>query len=173
MPNPKSVLVIGIGNEFRQDDGAGIEAARRLRSRALPGIVVLERSGEGTGLMAAWDGAAAVVIVIDAVSSGASPGTVHRFEVTAAPSAQPDSDGPRPPSRIFRGTSHQIGLGEAIDLASALGTLPAHLVVYGIEGQAFGEGTDLSPAVALAVDEVVARIAANAPYRTCRSTASE
>jgi hydrogenase maturation protease len=157
IPDPVPILVIGIGNEFRQDDGAVVAAARRLRLLALDGVTVLERSGEGTGLMADWDGAG-VVIVVDAVSSGAEPGTLHRFEVTAALAADAGSSAPRPSSRIFRGTSHQIGLGEAIELATTLGTLPERLVIYGIEGRAFGEGTELTPAVARAVDEAVARM---------------
>lgn len=171
-----SVLVIGIGNEFRQDDGVGIEVARRLRRIAPAGIRIFERSGEATDLIAAWSGAACV-LVIDAVSSGAEPGTVHRFELGGAGSTpESASPGPRPPSRIFRGTSHQLGLGEAIELAAAVGELPGRLVVYGIEGRDFGEGTQLSPPVARAVDDVVARIAGEAarpPYRTRRSSASD
>lgn len=156
---PVSILIIGIGNEFRQDDGAGIRVARRLRPLVLAGVTVLERSGEGTGLMADWDGAG-VVMVVDAVSSGDAPGTIHRFEVSGQGAGEASGAGARPPSRIFRGTSHQIGLGEAIELSAALGTLPSRLVIYGIEGRAFGEGTDLTPEVARAVDEAVARITA-------------
>ncbi|MEW5983974.1 MAG: hydrogenase maturation protease [Acidobacteriota bacterium] len=180
---PVQRLVIGIGNEFRQDDGAGIAAARRLRHQAPAGVTVLERSGEGTGLMAAWQGAG-FAIVVDAVSSGADPGTIHRFEVTG-PLAADTGSRPRQPPRIFRGTSHQIGLGEAIDLAAAIGALPERLVIYGVEGRAFGEGIVLSPEVARAVEDVVARMAEDIGrecegrlargqrvHRTRRSTAS-
>src|SRR3972149_5320288 len=74
------VLVIGVGNPYRRDDAAGREAVRRLRDRAPHVIATLEHDGEGTSLMEAWQGAD-LVIVVDAVSSGAAPGTVRRFDV--------------------------------------------------------------------------------------------
>lgn len=161
---PIPVLVIGIGNEFRRDDGAGIEAARRLRRRGLSGVQVFERSGEATGLIATWE-SAALAVAVDAVSSGAAPGTIHRFEI---PGGGPDGSraggAGLPPSRIFRGTSHQLGLGEAVALAAAVGSLPARLVIFGIEGQDFGEGTGLTPAVARAIDDIVARVAEELPH---------
>src|SRR4030042_1787160 len=78
------VLIIGVGNEFRGDDGAGLVVSRRLRALALEGARVLEVEGEGTAVMAAWKGADAVILV-DAVHSGAAPGTVHRLEAHAGP----------------------------------------------------------------------------------------
>jgi len=66
-------LVIGIGNEFRNDDGLGILIAREIRRRNLESVFVLEQSGEGTALMEAWEGPDRVIIV-DAIVSGKAPG---------------------------------------------------------------------------------------------------
>ena len=152
IPNPSQVLVIGIGNEFRQDDGVGVAVARAIRAAALPGVEVCERSGEGTALVAMWSDRP-LVYVIDAISAGAPIGTIHRFEIPAR-----DPGGTQLPTNSFRGTSHQIGLGEAIELGRVLGQLPARLVVYGIEGGAFGEGVGLSRGVEQAVVGVVGSI---------------
>ena len=151
------MLVIGIGNEFRQDDGVGIVVARQVKAAARPGVEVYERSGEGTDLIAAWEGRD-TVIVIDAVASGAADGTVHRFVIDAHGA---DETAPFPSSRIFRGTSHQVGLGEGIELARLLGQLPRRLIVYGIESRAFGEGVGLTAPVAAAGAQVAARILAD------------
>lgn len=150
----RAALVIGIGNEYRRDDGVGIAVARALRAASLPGVEVCEQSGEGTALVASWSDRS-LVYVIDAVSSGAPAGTVHRFDATTKTLGRI--------TRIFRGTSHQIGLGEAVELGRVLGQLPARLIIYGIESTAFGDGVGLSAPVAQAVDEVVARIAADYP----------
>jgi hydrogenase maturation protease len=134
-------LVIGIGNAWRRDDAAGLEVARRLRAPALAGVSIDEREGEPAGLLEAWDGAESV-LVVDAVSSGASPGTVYRFDAGAAPL----------PAATFGHSTHALGLAEAVELGRALGRLPERLIVYGIEGERFDAGAGLSPAVDGAVD---------------------
>jgi hydrogenase maturation protease len=140
--------VIGIGNTFRGDDGVGLVVARQLGELALPEVTVLEQSGEGAALMEAW-GEAARVIVVDAVSSGSEPGTIHRLE--AAGRALP---------AFFSGHStHAFGLAEAIELARQLDRLPAQLVVYGIEGDSFELGRGLSPEVEAAAGIVTEQIA--------------
>ena len=144
-------MVIGIGNEYRHDDGVGIAVARAVRSHVPDGVTVYERGGEGTDLIATWSGAD-LAIVIDAVSSGEPAGTIHRYLVDAA------SADSLPTAHVFRGTSHQIGLGEGIALGKLLGMLPTRMIVYGVEGETYGDGVALSPAVQGAVGDVVSRI---------------
>lgn len=142
------IYVIGVGNVFRGDDGIGLLVAGKVRELALPGVMVLEQSGEGAALMEAW-GDADQVFVVDAVSSGSEPGTVHRFE--AIDQALPD---------FFSGHStHAFGLAEAIDLARQLDRLPPQMVVYGIEGQSFELGRGLSPEIKAAAEIVIGQIA--------------
>jgi hydrogenase maturation protease len=68
-------LVIGLGNEYRSDDAVGRAVARRLTASAGDEFRIKEESGEGGALMEAWKGAEFVVLV-DAVESGALPGTI-------------------------------------------------------------------------------------------------
>ncbi len=150
-----AVVVIGVGNALRQDDGAGLEVARRLRTLgdaadtavraelAMPAeLAVLEYEGEPLGLLELWEGARAAVLV-DAIRSGAAPGTIHRVDASREPIPAP-----------LRGSSstHAVGVGDAIELARALGRLPARVVVYGVEGACFDAGSGLSAAVQRAVD---------------------
>ena len=140
------MLVIGVGNRYRSDDGAGLEVAARLRSRAE--MVVCETEGEPVGLLDVWEGEEAV-IVVDAVSSGAVPGTIHRLDASAA--ALPASIAGAP-------STHAVGLGQAIELARTLGRLPAKLIVYGIEGESFSAGEQLTPRVQAALETLVEQI---------------
>ncbi|MFA5112135.1 MAG: hydrogenase maturation protease, partial [Desulfobaccales bacterium] len=88
------------------------------------------------------------VIVADAVSSGGSPGAIYRF----------DALGGVPVELSRSPSSHGWGVAEAMALGRVLGELPPFLVIYGIEGQNFEPGRDLSTEVAAAIPEVVRRI---------------
>jgi hydrogenase maturation protease len=140
-------IVLGIGNPDRGDDGVGRRAARLLRRMAPDDVEVAEQDGEATALMTRLDGATAAYL-IDACASGAPAGTVHRFDVSAAPL----------PQNLFGLSTHGLGLAEAIELARALCQLPARCIVYAIEGECFDLGAPLSPPVSAAVAEVLRRV---------------
>jgi len=139
-----SIVVIGVGNEYRGDDGAGVAVARRLRAQFATGVTILEESGEGAALIQAWQGAAWAMLV-DAVCSGAPPGTIHRLDARAAPV----------PTGFFHYSTHAFSVAEAVELARSLDQLPPYLIVYGIEGENFAAGVGLSTAVKQAVEAVV------------------
>ena len=140
-------LVIGLGNPFRSDDGVGPVIARQLRAMEMPGVAVREESGEGASLIEAWKNAVQAIL-IDAVESGAAPGTIHRLDATSTPV----------PSRFFHYSTHAFSVAEAVELARTLGRLPPRLIVYGIEGRDFSAGERLSPEVAASVDELLRRV---------------
>jgi hydrogenase maturation protease len=138
-----STIVIGIGNEYRRDDSAGLWVARQVKEMDLLDVRVLEASGEGTTLMEMWKGFGSVVLV-DAVHSGSEPGTIHEL----------DAHGRSIPTGFFHYSTHAFSVAEAIELARALDQLPPRLLIYGIEGEQFEAGAGLSPAVQAAVPEV-------------------
>jgi hydrogenase maturation protease len=138
-----TAAVVCIGNRLRGDDAAGLEVASLVRGTLPAGVGLTEHEGEPTTLIDAWDGAEAVWVV-DAVSSGAEAGSVHRLDA-----------GERPlPRERFRASTHHVSLAETVELARALGRLPARTVVYGIEGGSFAIGEPLTAAVAAATVEV-------------------
>jgi hydrogenase maturation protease len=143
MPQSK-VLVIGIGNEYRSDDAAGILAARRIEELHPPNVTVIEESGEGARLIEAWKNAD-TVIIIDAASSGSPSGMIHRLDAARQPI----------PTKFFHYSTHVFSVAEAIELARTLNQLPPRLIVYGIEGKNFSTGTALSMEVHQAVYKVV------------------
>lgn len=144
--------MIGVGNQWRGDDAIGLELARRLGATGLPAEVAVRiHEGEGIGVLELWDGADAVVIV-DCMRSGRRPGTVQRLDASSAPAGSSLSDG----------SSHAIGIADAIELGRALGRLPPRLIVYGIEGARFDAGAGLSEQVRPALDGLVATIRAQA-----------
>ncbi|WP_075025404.1 hydrogenase maturation protease [Streptomyces mirabilis] len=146
------IAVIGVGNEFRRDDGVGWAVVERLRNRAedgpLPSDTVFATcDGDPGRLIGLWERAALAVVVDAAHAHPGAPGRIHRLELDAG-----HIDRPRTTS------SHGLGLGEAVELARVLGLLPDHLVVYAVEGADGSFGTGLSPAVAAAVDLLVTAV---------------
>jgi len=143
MMGDATVVVIGIGNEWRHDDGAGLAVARELRERGGSGARVLEQDGDLNALLDALEGVD-VALIVDSTSSAAEPGSVRRLD----PSRDNLAD------TLPRTSSHALGLAEALELARSLGRLPKRVVVYGIEGESFVMGAGLSPCVESAVEEV-------------------
>ncbi len=153
------VVVIGVGNEFRRDDGAGPAVIARLCDVAPPGVRLVITDGEPTRLIDAWTGAA-LAVVVDAVRAQRPdqepprPGTVHRFVV----------DGPGAPAGRAA-SSHGFGFDDAISLAVALDRMPARLIVHAIEAADLTQGPGLTPPVAAAVGVVATAVLADlSPY---------
>jgi hydrogenase maturation protease len=147
--HPKAVMkVIGVGNEWRGDDAAGLWVARRLQQDNLPQVQIFESLGTGSEVQDAWKDAAGV-IVVDAVSSGGPPGAIYRFDAH-------DAEMPVRSSRS--NSSHGWGVAEALALGRIFQELPPFLIIYGIEGKNFDPGREVSPEVAAAIPELVGRI---------------
>ncbi len=143
MDNSKT-LIIGIGNQYRGDDAAGLIAAKRIKENAPNGIEVIENNGDGADLIEKWAGRNKVIL-IDAVLSGSPAGTIHKF---TAP-------GTILPSEIFKFSTHLFSVTQAIYLSASLGNLPHELTIYGIEAASFDSGTNISAEVENAINNVV------------------
>lgn len=148
-------VVIGVGNEFRGDDGAGPAAVARLQGRVPADVELVTSDGEPTRLLEAWSGAS-VAIVVDAVAgTPSSCGRLHRIVL-----AEHISDEPIAGSAGLA-SWHGFGLETAVDLGRMLGRLPDQLIVHGIEATNFGQGPGLSPAVAAAIGDLAAAVLAD------------
>ncbi|MCS6302120.1 MAG: hydrogenase maturation protease [Nitrospira sp.] len=142
-----AIRIIGLGNHLRGDDAVGLLAARRLRQKVGHRAEVIEAEMVGIGLMELMKDVS-VVILVDAARSGLAPGTIHRLDASAGPIG----------GRIFPCSSHVIGILEALELARAVGALPATVILYGVEADNTEPGQQLSSAVAVALDQVVEQI---------------
>jgi hydrogenase maturation protease len=151
------VLVVGVGNLLRQDDGFGIVVAQRLEALddLPPGVRVTETGIAGVGLVQdLMDGYDALVI-IDAVSRGGAPGTLYLLE-PGVPDIRAWTDEER---RAFLADLHQVDPSKALGLAAALGVLPSIVRVVGCEPAECDEAEiGLTPAVSRAAGLAVERV---------------
>jgi len=149
-PETGRTVVVGMGNEYRCDDGVGPVVARQVASRLVGtgrrDVEVLDGVPDPLDLLGRWDGAA-LVVVVDAVRSPDPAGTVSVVDLG---------------DRTGDGTTstHGLGVATAVRLARALGQAPDRVVVVTITGDDFGRGTDLGPAVADAVPDAVDHVLA-------------
>jgi hydrogenase maturation protease len=108
-------------------------------------VTILDCADEPTRLIDEWAGFDTVVVV-DAVVTGAPAGTLYRA----------DAGGGSLPRDLGLASTHAVGVADALELGRTLGRAPRRVVVLGIEGTAFGMGDEMTPAVADALDGVVA-----------------
>ncbi|WP_433560331.1 hydrogenase maturation protease [Nocardia sp. CA-151230] len=147
MNRPRAV-VIGVGNDYRRDDGIGPEVVRYLEKLGLPGVSVEICDGEATGLLDLWADAELAVVVDAVLCEPSTPGRIWRTTVDT-----------------LRGlthatSSHALGIPDALPLGRMLDRVPAELVVIAVEAQRLDLGFGLSGPVAAARPDVVAAVLA-------------
>lgn len=134
-------MILCCGNPERGDDGAGAAVAQRLLARRMPVKLV---DGHAAALLDAWTGAP-WVIVVDAVVTGAQPGTVHRWDRLPEFASTP-------------GSTHGLGVREALELGRILDNLPPAVIVIGVEAESFEPGAPLTASVQAALPAVVEQV---------------
>jgi hydrogenase maturation protease len=136
-----SILVIGLGNPLRGDDGVGPRLVEELTRRGLPpGVTALDAGTGGLDLLPVLEGWQRVVLV-DAADVGREPGQFVRFTPEQVRLAQTTD----------HLSLHNAGLGEILALANALRRTLPHMVVFGVQPAEVGWREGLSPAVETAL----------------------
>ncbi len=147
------ILIAGIGNIFLGDDAFGVEVVRRLSSRGLPPNVSVVDFGIRSydlayALMEPWK----LIILVDALPRGGTPGTLYAMEPELIHAGEASSS--------F--DAHTMNPVSVLQLVSALGGSPGRLLVVGcepasMEADDFGQ-IGLSPPVEAAIDEALRMI---------------
>ena len=151
----KTVLVAGMGSELQSDDAFGLAVVRRLVDLGHPNHVeVFEAGTAGIGLVQQLFDGYRQLIVVDAVDRGREPGTIYVLE----PEVQAMSGLPGEDQQALLSDMHYTVPTRVLTLAQALGILPPKVLIVGCQPADLDLGLALSPPVAAAVDEAIARI---------------
>jgi hydrogenase maturation protease len=135
----RSVVLIGLGNPFRRDDGIGPALMTAVEPRLPPDVTLVTATRDPTVLLEAWADADLALVVDAAVHKPSTPGRIHRY------TAGLPTDAP------VAGNSHGMGVSEAIRLATVLDRAPRRLVVLAVEVADVSVGHGLSAAVEAAI----------------------
>ena len=140
-------LVLGLGNEYAGDDGAGILAVRALREELAGQADVVESAASGLTLLDVFDGYDRAVVV-DSIRTGRNPpGTIVELGLTEV--------GP-----VVAPSLHHAGIPELAAVAERLGLgFPSRTRVLAVElAEPPTFGAPLSEPVASALDELGRRV---------------
>ena len=147
------IKILGIGQSIRGDDEVGLEIVRRWRKSHgtdYPECTIEAETAESPGLtllglIAGLDAA----ILVDAVQSGAPPGTIHKLTEDDLLDFGEGS-----------ASAHGWGTAETLSLGRQLAPedLPERIFIIGVEALQFELGEGLSPAVRDAIPEAVEMI---------------
>lgn len=150
----RRVLVAGIGNVFRGDDGFGVALADRLWRRELPdGVEVVDFGIRGMDLAFAIQDGYDAVVLLDAAPRGGPPGTVYVLEV-----------GPDDPPAQVSVDAHGMDPVSVLGLVRSFGGTPPPTYLVGCEPASVPGGddpdvvADLSEPVRAALEPAVAAV---------------
>jgi len=118
------VTVVGCGNRMCSDDAVGLEAVQLLQAMGVPeGVRVMLVGTPGIGLLDLFTPRGKVILV-DAVVSGAKPGTIHRFTMDNLP-----------PRNFIPLSMHGINAVDALTLGRLVtpDAMPSQVVILGME----------------------------------------
>lgn len=142
----KKVVVIGIGNIFRSDDGVGPYIIDKLKEANISKNVELKNLESATiDILNVIEGAF-TVIVIDSIECSTKIGKIHELQLDDLPERE----------RSFN--LHNIGLKSIFLTAKKLERLPQNLLIYGIEIKDVSYNNQLSSEVKTAADKLVKKL---------------
>ena len=153
----RKILVAGVGNVLRGDDGFGVEVAKQLmRRNCLPAAVKIIETGIGgmslvQELMYGYE----ALVLIDAYTKGGKPGQLYLLEP-----AIPDLSHLNPHDRrdYFADTHYATPI-RVLALVDNVATLPKTIRIIGCEPEYLdGLRIGLSPSVSAAIDGAVAMV---------------
>jgi hydrogenase maturation protease len=150
------LLVLGLGNPLRGDDGIGPRVVEVLTHGELPdGVEALDAGTAGLDLLdllaepgVLGGGRPQRVIIVDAADVGLEAGQFTRFTPDRVELMEAESNLP----------SHQAGLAEVLALARALERPLPEIIIFGVQPGSLEWGAGLTPEVEAAVPLVVAAV---------------
>ncbi|MCG2588794.1 hydrogenase maturation protease [Rhodohalobacter sulfatireducens] len=146
MGSKTDILIIGIGNPYRHDDGVGFFVIDALENKGVD-AETRRIKPDGYSLLEAWKGRE-LVIIVDAARGIGPVGTVRYFNAL----------NDEIQAELSPVSTHSLSLPETLFLGKTLNQLPNNLWIYAIEAGELGHGTDLSPEVRKAALNVALEI---------------
>lgn len=152
MSQEKTILVLGLGNVLRSDDGVGVHVVWALAPRTLEprgGSRICLRDGGTLGLALLPEiEAVQGLIVVDAARFGGAPGEVRVFEAAAMDEQL----------GVARGSAHEVALSDLMGAARLNDSLPNKRALVGVAPDSMGWGLEPTPAVAASVPAACAAV---------------
>lgn len=138
-------VVVGIGNAYRSDDGAGWAVVDALQKTYSKNVAYKKLGGDVAQLLDIFS-KFSIVYLVDACCSDRE--SWRRFDVSESDLFMKET----------LTSSHGFGVSQAIALAKNLDLMPKKIIIYAIFGKRFIMGDCMSSSVADAIPHVVAAL---------------
>jgi len=142
MKSSKQVAVVGVGNLLLKDEGIGIHVAHALQKLALPhGVKIVD--GGTSPVLLDDTGPTEKLIIIDAMETGGTPGSVYRFRL---------DDLTTEAAELI--SVHELNLISRLKMMRLLGKEPPETVIIGVQPKEIDWGTELSAELQEKIPEI-------------------
>jgi hydrogenase maturation protease len=137
------VLVLGIGNPIRADDGVGIRITEALRQETVRNTIDIKDGISGLDILSAITGYDRI-IVVDALQSGGEPGTIYRLSLEDLGSQK----------TLHTFSTHDMDFLATIELGKSIfaGRMPKEIIIIAVEA---GDITTLSEKCTPGVEKAI------------------
>ncbi len=138
VPAPE-ILVLGLGNYLLRDEGVGVHAVRAFQQYCPEGVLAVD---VGTAVLRVENllHSARLVIALDALQAGGSPGSIYAADASGVTSGG------------LRSSLHEYGLLEAL---RAVRDNPPEMLILGVEPEVIDCGCELSARVQAAIPRMI------------------
>ncbi|HEX9896995.1 MAG TPA: hydrogenase maturation protease [Dehalococcoidales bacterium] len=146
----RHVVVMGIGNLLRKDDGVGIHALQKLQETgSFPADINVEfiDCGIEPDISIFLESSVDKLVIIDAVQAHGKPGAIYRLTPDVLESERQDIV-----------SAHDLNLRESLIMMRLFGNLPVETVIIGVEPGEMKWGTTLTPEVEVKFPELISII---------------
>ena len=143
------VLICGLGNPLKLDDGIGPSVITELEKHELPEDVDTADFGISGFKCALGIADYDKVVFVDAIQMGKEPGKIYRIALTEQELLE------SPSLNSFTFSLHESDLEMILATAALLGSYPKEVVIIGCEPKSSGYGVGMSEEVEQARDEII------------------
>ena len=153
-----AVAVVAVGNPIMGDDGVGAQVVERLEAAGVGDLTEVALANAGTTAFFALEAMSGCdrAIVIDAISTGAEPGTLHEYRYVDGAFTGP----------VPEMTMHDFSFAEALRAGREAYEIPRDVLILGVEPDCIEMSMELSEAVAGVVPDLVRLIESRLPSTT-------
>ncbi len=144
-----TILICGLGNTLKRDDGLGPRVITELEKQAMPEGVCLADFGISGFKCSLEIGDYDKVVFIDAIQMDKKPGQVYRLYLTGKDLLQ------SPSLADFNFSLHESNLERIMATSAFLNMCPGEITIIGCEPADITFGVGLTPEVEQSIDQII------------------
>ena len=146
-PAKPHIIVLGIGNTLRRDDGTGIRVIQEFWKKEEKSGISFVDGGTSPDLLSLLDPNIEKLVIVDALRGGKVPGYIYRLEMDESHISEQATE-----------SLHGLGVLDGLKMMKMLGTQPRKVVLIGLEPSDTSHGLQLSPLIESRLPDLIGAV---------------